>query len=134
MTFSKEELVLEQYQVGELYEHLANLHEKTQILCDEIFKNGITSVKLADLRLSEIFSLYNTARLYLSIKEDLQHYEFSSLLTFWNDAYFQIYLVARDSDENTSWMYGKVQNYLGQYEIVEQMLNTKIQELKDLLK
>ncbi|ENH96693.1 hypothetical protein J416_09354 [Gracilibacillus halophilus YIM-C55.5] len=129
----KEKLLDDFYRFSELYEHLANLHEKTQLLCNEIFKHGVEDVKLVDLRLAEIYSLYNTAKLYLSVNGELSHYEFTSLLSFWHEAYFQIYLVARDNDQNTSWMYGKVENYLGQYELVEQMLKSRIQELKELL-
>jgi hypothetical protein len=133
MRFSKEELTSDYWAFCELYEHLANLHGKTKILGDEIINNGIESIKLVDLRLSEIYSLYNTANLYLSIKGDLHHYEITSLLSFWNETYIGMYLVAREDLQNTSYMSDKFQNYLAQYDIVEHMLKSKIQELKKLL-
>lgn len=130
---TKENLLSDFHKFSELYEHLANLHEKTQNLCDEIFKEGVASVKLIDLRLAEVFSLHSIAKVYLSVESDLYHYEISSLLSFWDKAYFQMYLVARDNDLNTSWMYSEVQNYLGQYEIVERMVKSRIQELRELI-
>ncbi|UJW58771.1 hypothetical protein HXZ66_15765 [Bacillus sp. A116_S68] len=132
MPESKDDILSDFHDFSELYEHLAILHDKTQKLCNEIFDDGIESVKLVDLRLAEIYSLYNSAKVYLSLKTDLHHYKLSTLLSFWNDAYFQIYRVACESDQNTSWMYSKVQNYFEQYDIVERMIKTKIQELKEL--
>lgn len=133
MPFTKEELSSDLYNVGELYEHFHNLNEKTKNLSNEFFNDGVESIKLIDLRLSEIYSLFNTAKLFLSIKGDLNHYEFSSLLHFWEDAYFQMYLVANDNDKNTSWMQSKVDNYLGQHVIVESMLKSHLKELKEML-
>lgn len=133
MKFSKDELTADFYNTCELYEHLVTLYTKTKALCDEIFDSGIENIKLIDLRLSEIHSLYNTVNLYLSIKPEMQHYEFSSLLRFWKEVYFQTYLVACENDTNTSWMHSEVENYLEQHNIVERMLSDKIQELRETI-
>ncbi|MFJ8100265.1 hypothetical protein [Lysinibacillus sp. NPDC096212] len=133
MPFTKEELTSDFYNFGELYEHLHNLYKKTKSLSDEIFNEDVDSIKLVELRLSEIYSLFNTAKLFLSVKGDLNHYEISSLLSFWERAYFQMYLVVRDNDQNTSWMHSEVENYLGQHAIVESMLDSKIKELKNMI-
>lgn len=134
MNFSKEELESDYYNIGELYGHFFELNKKTKLLYEELSKYDVDEIKMIDLRFSEIFSLYNTAKLFLSIKGDYHHYEFSSLLNFWNEAYYEMYLVARDNDKNTSWMTSRVENYLSQYEIVEKILKSKLDELKKLLK
>ena len=133
MSLSQDELVARYHDFSELYEHLANFHEKTSRLCNEILEYGSENIKLVDLRLSEIFSLYNTANVYLSVKADLYHYETSSLLSFWNEMYFQTYMVVRDNDQNTSWMHERFQNYSHQYENVEEMLKSRLEELKELI-
>lgn len=130
MAFTKKEFESNLYDFMELYEHFHNLYEKTKLLSDEIFNDGVHSVELIELRLSEIYCLFNTARLFMSIKGHLAHYEISSLLSFWEQAYLQMYLVAHDNDKNTSWMHSEISNFSKQYEIVEKMLTSHIKELK----
>lgn len=134
MSSSKEELIADLHEISELYEHLANLNMKTDNLFIEIINDGVESVKLIELRISEIFSLYNSVKVYLSVKSDLSHYEITSLLSFWNEAYLQIYVVAHDdiNNKNISWLQDRFENYSSQYEIVENMLKSKIKELKEL--
>lgn len=132
MKTSKDDLLKTLHTTSEFYGYLHNLHEKTQILSEEIFSKDVQNVKLVELRLSEIYSLLNTAKLFLSLKEDLYHYEITSLLSFCDSTYYQLYVIARDDDQNTSRLDGEFQNFSGQYDIVKRMLENQIDELKTM--
>lgn len=133
MKIDKNFLLDKFHAASELLVYLHELHEKTRILSDEIFKEGVKSVKLVELRLSEIYSLLNTAKLFLSLKEELCHYEISSLLNFCESTYSELYAIARDDDHNTSWLYSEFRNFTGQYKIVDEMLSSRIEELKEMI-
>lgn len=129
----KEKFEIHLNNICELSIHFDNLYTRTKNLCDEIF-NGVNNVKLIELRLAEIYSLFNTTKLFLSINSHLTHYEFTSLLSFWEEAYFQMCSVASIKDQNMSWMNERVDNFYGQYEIVNKMLSNQIKDLKETLK
>ena len=133
MGINKLALETDLYNILELHNHFHDLYTKTNFLGNDILSNGITNISLIELRLSEIFSLFNNAKLFISINGRHHHYEFSSLLSFWEQTYAQMYLVARHQDRSTSRLHGEFDNFIGQYEIVENMLETQIKEFKNML-
>ncbi|OZS79478.1 hypothetical protein CF394_00810 [Tetzosporium hominis] len=118
----KDILLDEFYESSELYEHLATLHQYTIKLCREIISVGIESIELKELRIAELFTIYNSAKLFLSIKGDLTHYEFTSLLSFWKNLYTELVSLAEENDQNTTHLDSLIDEFDGQFKIVKDML------------
>lgn len=128
---NKETLQNEFYEASELYEHLATLHQKTSKFSREILVDGIESVKLKELRLAELYTLYNSAKLYLSIKGDLTHYEFTSLLNFWERLYSEMTSIAEEDDQNTTHLDPLNDEFDKQFQIVKDMLLPHIKSKRE---
>ncbi len=112
------------FKINELYNLIADLFEKTNILHESLISNTDKQNLMYYVQLSEIFTISENIKLYLSINEELNHYELSSLIQFWGETYFQMKLVIKDNDSNTSWLSSRFNNYKGQNEIVLHMLKT----------
>lgn len=123
----------ELYFTGELINLETDLFEKTKFLYNDLIENSDKNINLVQFRLSEIFTLKQTLDLYLKIKFELQSYEITSLLSFWDDTFHEMKEVVADNDSNTSWMYSRFDNFKGQHEIVDSMLRTHYNSLKESL-
>lgn len=128
----KEKFEQEYYDVTSFRQILHDLEKKTTQLFKDIGEEGSENIKLKELRASEIFSLFNSAKLLSTIK-DFQHYEFLSLFTFWEQFYDELVEILEVDDSNHSWASTRFNNFKGQYEIVDQMLVDKSDYLKGKL-
>lgn len=114
--------MFDKYEIGELRNLENDLFFKTSLLFDGLNTDDTTSIDLPEFRLSEIFSLKTSLDLFLKVKPDYQHYELTSLLTYWDNAFHEIKSVIKDNDDNVSWMNSEFNNYKDQHEIVDTML------------
>lgn len=121
---------MDKHKVGTLLTYFTDLFDKTKVLYDATSDKPESPSSLAGLYLSEIFTVKENARLYLAINVDLDHYEFSSLFSFFDQAYFEMKRVIERRDQNTSWMYSEYENYKGQHEIVIRMLRDFLEPLQ----
>lgn len=129
MPRTKEEKELHLQRISDLREYMTELFNKTEALCTYTFDNGIAKVTLSQLKMSEIYSLYNTVRISLGIS-DMYHHEYTSLLSFWSEVYSELFRVIEKSDKNTSDLYPKYTNYAGQHKIVDTMLKDQFEDLR----
>lgn len=104
----------------------AELFNKTKYLYSDLMDAEDKRVPIVDFRLSEIHTLKRSLQLYLSLNEEFNHYEITSLLSFWEKAFIEIKDVVANNDRNTSWLYSSYESYKNQHEIVEEMLSSKI--------
>lgn len=113
---------MDKYKISELLGYCIEIFEKTNILYNKTVSNPKNPSPIVCVHLSEIFTLSEKAKLYVALNEELEHYEITSLFSFFDRAYFQLKKVIEDRDQNTSWLNSEFDNYRGQHEIVVRML------------
>lgn len=104
----------------------AELFNKTKHLYNNLMEAEDKILPIVDFRLSEIHTLKRSLQLYLSLNEEFSHYEITSLLSFWENAFVELKDVVANNDRNTSWLYSSFESYKNQHEIVASMLSSKI--------
>ncbi|MEK5419418.1 hypothetical protein [Paenibacillus sp. FSL L8-0708] len=115
---------MDKHKVGTLLSYLTEIFDKTKTLHNATSKNPENPSPLIALKLSEIFTLKENAKLFIAINEELDHYEYTSLFNFFDQAYFEMKQVIEKRDRNTSWMYSEFENYKDQHDIVVQMIQS----------
>ncbi|EGP4927259.1 hypothetical protein VD173_001731 [Enterococcus faecium] len=121
----------EKYFVGELINLETDLYIKTENLFKLLSSVSVRKIKLIELHLSEIYSLRNKLDLFIILKPDLQHYELTSLISFWDKTFYEMKKLTEDDDSNTSWMHSRFKNYESQHKTVDQMFRNYYDSLKD---
>lgn len=117
-----------------LIELESNLYNQTNAVYKLLTDFKYSSNNLYELKLSEIYSRYVILDTFLLTNENMQHYEFSSLLQYWLDAYHEMQDVVKDGpSRNTSWLYARYNTFESQHEIVGQMIKRHYDELKKFL-
>ncbi|MCS8593108.1 hypothetical protein [Enterococcus faecium] len=124
-------MIEEKYFVGELINLETDLYIKTENLFKLLSSVSVRKIKLIELHLSEIYSLRNKLDLFIILKPDLQHYELTSLISFWDKTFYEMKKLTEDDDSNTSWMHSRFKNYESQHKIVDQMFRNYYDSLKD---
>lgn len=102
---------------NELYNH-------TKYLVNQVSVEDLTEIPIIEFRLSELLILKSNLDLFLKINSDYQHYEFTSLISFWEDSFHELKEVIEDDDSNTSWMIERFDNYSKQHDIVDKMIRS----------
>lgn len=118
----------EKFIFGEIINLENEMYAQTKLLIEQVLTKNVAEIPIIEFRLSEIFSLKCTLDLYLRINYDYQHYELSSLLTFWEKTFHELKEVIAEDDSNTSWLHSQFENYSGQHEIVDKMVRAKFTE------
>lgn len=121
----------EKYFVGELINLETDLYIKTENLFKLLSSVSVRKIKLIELHLSEIYSLRNKLDLFIILKPDLQHYELTSLISFWDKTFYEMKKITEDDDSNTIWMHSRFKNYESQHKTVDQMFRNYYDSLKD---
>lgn len=103
----------------------APLFRATDTLYQVLINSENKQFELAELSLSEIFTLKNNFSFFFIINPEEEHYEFASLLRFWDELYHEMKQVVYINDTNTILMSSLFENYSHQHEIVCEMLETK---------
>lgn len=106
--------------------YLTDLFNKTDRLVDDTNENPEKWSPLVVLQLAEIFTIRENAKLYVLLNEELEHYQVTSLFSFFDQVYFEIKQVIEKTDTNTSWMCSEFDNYKEQHEIVIRMINSAL--------
>lgn len=115
---------MDKFKLGVLQGYLVELFDKTNILYNTTSEDPEKQSMIVTVHLAEIFTLRRTADLFLTMNEDLEHYEITSLFSFFDRVYFELKKVIEKKDTNTSWLYSEFENYKDQHEIVIQMLQS----------
>lgn len=120
---------MDKYRLSEFLDNCTELFQKTNTLYRKTISNPGNPSPIVSVYLSEIYTLSEKAKLFLTLNEELTHYEITSLLSFFDRVYFELKKVIETRDRNTSWLYSEFENYKKQHEIVERMLRDQIQQL-----
>lgn len=118
------------HMIVEASNFLNELNNKTVLLHDEISENGIANIALPELKLSELYSLFNTCRLHSSITI-VSTTDIQSMYSAWNKFYFELVSIFEDNDSNTSWEYSSFISYHEFYLQVNQFYKDQIENYKD---
>ncbi|EGO2586806.1 hypothetical protein IHC39_002748 [Enterococcus faecalis] len=110
------------YFVDETINLETDLYLKTKLLYKEMTTTDISDIPIIDFRLSEIYSLRDKLDLFLKIKFELQHYELTSLISFWDRTFQEMKEIVENGDSNKSYLVGEFENYQDEHEIVDEML------------
>lgn len=120
---------MDKYKIGEFLNGCIELFQKTNALYRTTISNPETPSPIVSVYLSEIYTLSEKLKLFLTLNEELTHYEITSLLSFFDRVYSELKEVIETRDRNTSWLYSEFENYKKQHDIVERMLRDQIQQL-----
>lgn len=103
----------------------APLFNATNSLYQELIDSENKQFELAELSLSEVFTLKNNISIFFIINPEEEHYEFTSLLRFWDELYNEMKQVVYINDTDTILMSSLFEKYSHQHEIVREMLEEK---------
>lgn len=128
MSFSESDF----YKMGAAIEFETDLYSHSSLLYELLVGDVSSESMLFDVDLSEVFSLFCKWDYFLKTNPDFEHYEFSSLSSYWTDLYAEFKDVVLDgNDRNTSHLSTRWAPYDYQHKIVDQMLRTNYSELKE---
>lgn len=119
---------LEIHKLGCLKSYFAELHSKTVNLYEEISVEGTRNLTLLQLKMAEIENLHRSISQLLDFEVELHHYEFSSLLHFWENMYRELFQVAEKDDMNLSWLSSRYTSYIEQSALVDEMLSLQLKK------
>lgn len=119
---------LERYKLSCLKSYFAELHSKTANLYEDISVKGTRKIPLLQLKMAEIENLHRSISHLLDFEVELHHYEFSSLLHFWENMYHELFQVAEKDDSNLSWLSSRYTSYIEQSALVDEMLSFQLKK------
>lgn len=107
---------------GELINLENDLYNRTKTLVNLVSTKDISEIPIIEFRLSELFTLKSNLDVFLKINYDYSHYEFTSLISFWEEAFHELKSKIEKNDPNTSWLLERYNNYSEQHNIVDRMI------------
>lgn len=123
---------------SEIYSLLTELHQKTVKLYQDINESQLKPTPGVILGLSEVFSLYSTSKMFLSIHYNYSHYEITSLISYFEKTYDEMECIAKDSDSiDHSQLISEFENFSDQFNdfikpMFEQRISETIKYIKEL--
>lgn len=132
MTRSIEALEILLYDVGEIYENLDRVFNKTEIFFKYFKAEGYAASNISFLELSEIYSDFSSARLFFQLKPDLQNSDFTSYFSFWESLYLSLIERIGYQGSDISTINSRYENFASQYtEFVKPMILQRLKTVKE---
>lgn len=131
MARSIEELEILLCDVGEIYENLDRIFNKTEIFFRYFKAEGYIAGDISSLELSEIYSDFSAARLFFQLKPDFQNSDFTSFFSFWESLYLSLVERIGYQGSGISTINSKYENFANQYtEFVKPMILQRLETAK----
>lgn len=129
MSFSESDF----YKFGAAIDFETDLFSHSSSLYKLLVSDVSCENKLFEVYLSELFSLFCKWDYFLKTNPDFEHYEFSSLSSFWTDFYEELKDAILEGDERSkSHLTKRWETYDYQHKIVDQMLRSNYSDLKEV--
>lgn len=133
MSFTKEELMENSAMMADLHDYFDNLHNLVTSYQADIRLSDDYLIPHQELRLSELFTAYNSAKIALSIHPDLAHYEFTSYISFF-ERYYSAAKELFTYQSNPDQLESEFENMSDQYlENIDPMIRSRYEENKKLI-
>lgn len=113
--------------LAELKLLVTDLTKNASRLHSETINNTEKQTPEVSIGINELYSQYTALKLFLSIYREYEHYEISSLISFFEKYYHELKETFINNDRNTSWLISVYDNFNTQSEIVVKMLDSAME-------